>query len=343
MSLPSPLAVRALGMVCSVGYSAAECHASVRAGVARAATTAVMDRRLEALRMALVPDAGLLPLPHVDTALRSARHRRMLRLGATALTEALDAFGAGPLPVTLVTRGAEAGAALLLDDLYALTDGRFDRAQSTCRTQGSAAVGLALSDVAGALARSAYPAHVVLGVDSLLDLARLDGLQRAGRLLTADAVDGFVPGEGAAAVVLSLPGPRDSLATVAASAVAPDPFTREGDHPLTADGLTEALRAVMIDADAPAADAWLSLNGESWTAREWAVAALRNQAVLGESLAVHHPVEAFGEPGAALGVMLLALAASEAARRPGRGPAVVCTMSEEGLRGALRVEPARSV
>jgi len=339
MSLAVPLAIRAVGMVCSVGYTAVECQASVRAGIARIAAGSVLSRAGTALPMALVPQEGLRPLPRVDTALRNTRHRRMLRLAATAITEASEAYGA-PLPVTLVTAARDGDGSPLLDDLLALLDGRLLGAGSGLRAQGSAGVGLALADAAHRVASGAEHAVMIVGVDSLLDFVRLDALQRSQRVLVDDATDGFLPGEGAAAVVVSAAG-DDDLPTLADASVTTDPFTREGDAALTGDGLSTALREVMTGADQQARTVWASINGEAWTAREWAIAARRNHHSLADGMQLRHPVECFGDPGAALGAMLLVLAAGAWGRRDTLGPSLVCTASEEGLRGALRLEPPR--
>lgn len=331
------LSIVAVGMVSSVGGSALECHASVRAGIARAGVTAVIGRDGAPLRMALVPPSSLVEAPLVDAALRSARRRRVLRLASTALVEASEAAGGAPMPLLAVTSEREATGASLLDDLAALHGGRFARDASAHLPAGAAGVFAALREAADRIARGAARAVMIVGADSMLDLARLDALQRARRVLTEAASDAFVPGEGAAALVVG-PAGAPALATVAGVGAAGDAFHVEGDEALTGRGLTEAVRAATEGAARPVLDVWAGLNGESWSAKEWGLAARRNHAALSPDASVHHPVESFGDPGAALGAMQIALAALALHRSVTAGPSLVWASSEGGLRGAARLE-----
>ena len=332
-----PLSIRGVGMVSSVGNGALECSASVRAGVARVATTAVMSRGRAPLRMALVPNDGLHPLPLVDAAPRSTRHRRILRLAHAAIVEASDAAGGAPLPVSLVTSALDTQSELLLDDLALLLGERVERASSRHFATGAAGVFVALLDAAHRIAAGETGAVMVVGADSLLDLRRLDALQQARRLLVDDVMDGFIPGEGAAALVVSAAG-AGAMATIAAVGAGDDPFRHEGELPLTGDGLTRAAQAALGDTPTPVREVWCDLNGEAWTAREWGLAARRCHRWMAPEVEVRHPAEFFGDPGAAAGAMLLTLAAVGLYRGTSRGPSLVWSRTDAGLRGAARLE-----
>lgn len=334
--IATPLSIRAVGMVSSVGGSALECHASVRAGIARAADTRVMSREGTPLRMALVPSSSLGESALLDGALRSSRQRRMLRLAVAAITEASDAAGGAPMPLTVVCSARDAGSPTMLDDLAALLGERVARGASALHGTGAAGVFVALLDAAARIARGEVGAVMIAGVDSMLDLARLDALQRARRVLVDDATDAFVPGEGAAALVVTAAAPG-ALATIADVGVAEDAFRVDGDEALTGNGITAAVRDAMADA-IPGREVWAGLNGESWTAKEWGLAARRNHRALSPDASLRHPVECFGDPGAALGAMLLGLAALALRRGASSGPCLAWALSDEGLRGAARVE-----
>lgn len=333
-----PLSVRAVGMISSVGDGALECAASVRAGVARIAETSVRSRRLAPLRMGLVPAASLPPLPMIDGAARGSRHRRILRLARAVVAEADAALGGVSAPLSLVTSGLDDGAPLL-DDLASLPGALFDRARSGHFPAGAAGVFVALRDAAHRIEHGEAAAVTIVCADSMLDLARLDALQLRRRMLVDDVMDGFIPGEGAAALVVSAVAPG-GLATIAAVGADADAFTPEGDLPLTGDGLTRATHAALDGAAAPVTEVWTGLNGASWSAREWAIAARRAHRGIDGGARVHHPVECFGDPGAALGGMLLALATVGLARGLSHGAALAWVVSDEGLRGAARVEGA---
>lgn len=331
-----PLSVRSVGMIASVGDGALECAASVRAGVARVAETSILSRGLAPLRMALVPAGSLPALSILDAAPRGTRHRRVLRLAHAALREAFAALDAPALPVSVVTSARDHGPTVL-DDLAQLPGLAIDRARSVHVGAGAAGVFLALRDAAHRISRGEADAVAVVCADSLLDPVRLDALQRARRLLVDDVTDGFLPGEGACALVVRAAG-DGGLATIPMACVEPDGFTPEGELPLTGDGLSRAIQGASEGASAPASEVWAGLNGEAWTAREWGVAARRARRALRADATLAHPVECFGDPGAALGGMLLTLAVVAAARGLSRGCSLAWASSEDGLRGAARVE-----
>lgn len=334
------LSVRSTAMVSSVGSSALECSASVRAGIARVADTAVMSRGRAPLRMALVPDDALPALALVDDAARPTRHRRILRLAHAAIVEACDAVGARAVSMVIATSIDADHAALLLDDLETLAGGRLDRATSRHLHGGAAGAFAALVEASRRIEQGVADAVLVVGADSHLDLVRLDALQRSRRILVDEVMDGFIPGEGAAAVLVS--GERSgAVATIARSGLTEDPFRVEGDAPLRGDGLTAALHEALVEAGEPVTDVWAGLDGASWTAREWGLGARRIHRSLAHDLRVHHPVESFGAPGAALGAMLVVLAAVGLQRGTLRGPCLAWALSDDGLRGAARIERSR--
>lgn len=332
-----PLSIRAVGMVSSVGNSALECSASVRAGIARLATTSIMSRGRSPLRMGLVAPDGLASLPLVDAAARSTRHRRVLRLAHAAIVEASDGVGGAAVPLSLVTSALDHQSTVMLDDVSMLVGDRIDRAASRHLPTGAAGVFVALLDAAHRIERGEASTVMVVGADSLLDLRRLDALQGERRLLVDEVMDGFIPGEGAAALVVSAVTPG-ALATVAGVGAGDDPFRHEGDAPLTGDGLTTAVQTSLVGATTPVGAVWADLNGESWTGREWSLAARRTHRWIAPDAAVHHPAECFGYAGASSGAMLLTLAAVGLHRGVSVGSSLVWSLSDGGLRGAARLE-----
>nr|MBK7069176.1 hypothetical protein [Deltaproteobacteria bacterium] len=195
---------------------------------------------------------------------------------------------------------------------------------------------VALLDAAHRIAAAETGAVMVVGADSLLDLRRLDALQQARRILVDGVMDGFIPGEGAAALVVSVAG-AGAMATIAAVGADDDPFRHEGELPLTGDGLTRGAGGAR-GAATPVREVWCDLNGEAWTAREWGLAARRCHRWMAPEVEVRHPAEFFGDPGAAAGAMLLTLAAVGLYRGTSRGPSLVWSRSDAGLRGAARLE-----
>jgi 3-oxoacyl-[acyl-carrier-protein] synthase-1 len=79
---------------------------------------------------------------------------------------------------------------------------------------------------------------------------------------------------------------------------------------------------------------YAGLNGESYWAKEWAVAQIRCAERLAETLRVEHPADCIGDVGAALGPVMLGLAALELARGRVDGACLVWTGADRGQRVA---------
>jgi 3-oxoacyl-[acyl-carrier-protein] synthase-1 len=337
--------IAAVGMTTAVGIGAAATAAAVRAGIAGFAASPVHDRRVRPMTLALLPERALPPLePAVAKSAPglTAREARMLRLAAPALAEALDAAGvAGPVPLVLAVPEPRSGRRppagdRFLDHLAAQAGVALDPEASRLIHRGRAAGLAALAAAAELVAAGAAPLAVAGGVDSFLDLHLLASLDLEDRVLAPGIADGFVPGEGAA-------GAGDSaLAGIAATGSGAEPGHRASAEPCRGDGLAGAFQAAFAAApDAPpVATVFAGLNGESFGAREWGVAYLRSADRFADGFAIEHPVDCFGDPGAALGPLLAGLAALALARARIAGPCLVwCSSDGEERAAALLTAP----
>jgi 3-oxoacyl-[acyl-carrier-protein] synthase-1 len=159
-------------------------------------------------------------------------------------------------------------------------------------------------------------------------------------------VDGFVPGEGAAFLLLASrrAAAAEGLKPLAAgSAVAEG--AEEGhlysQQTYRGDGLAATLQQLFREAGgAPVREIYSSMNGESHWAREWGVAYLRNRAAFDPGHGMHHPADCFGDTGAACGPLLVGLAAVGLARGYRRSPCLVYASSDRGARAAVLVSAA---
>ena len=75
------------------------------------------------------------------------------------------------------------------------------------------------------------------------------------------------------------------------------------------------------------------MNGESFAAKELGVTMLRNSKQLDDNMAVEHPADALGDTGAAVGAILIAMAAAKATQR-----SIICCSAEQAKRAACTVE-----
>lgn len=360
MATPGAIIYRA-GMITAVGQGAAQTFASVQAGVAGFAESPVMDARHEPLVMALLQEDALPPLVPDVAAVSglTSRQRRLLRLAAPAVGEVLDGLqntGRGdPMPLFLATPEkhpelADPVAAAFLAHLAAQLEPagvRFDLARSRLVPGGRAAGLMAVAKALEFLASGAGDYALAGGVDSYLDLMLLATLDRERRIQSAQVMDGFIPGEGAGVVLLGRPGAPPPLADLAplarvlAVGAADEAGHRYSKEPYRGDGLAAAFAAVLTAPGllrAPVATIFAGLNGESFGAKEYGVASLRSHRELDPGVVVEHPADCCGDLGAALGPVMLGLAALGIRKQRVAAPALVWCASDGPRRAAALVD-----
>ena len=353
MDRQAPAEIVGIGMVTPVGLSARQTAAAVRTGIGRLAESAVTDRFGQPLVMGLVDDGELPPLvEELEDRPLSMREERLARIGGPALCEALPAPPREPIPVLLGiaeprAEGRQAIGPGLVEILSLQTGIAFDASCSRTYPLGRAAGLIALAEALELLRRGRAPAVLVGAVDSYLDVGVLEALDDEGRLRTGEVSDGFVPGEGAAFLLIAPAGRAQGqggrpLARVAAVGRGHEAGHLYSEAPHRADGLASAFRAALDgrgDARAGAAPApvsciYGSLNGESHWAKEWGVAQIRCAEELREPLRVEHPADCIGDAGAALGPIMLGLAALELSRGSLDGACLVWGAADRGARAA---------
>ena len=223
-----------------------------------------------------------------------------------------------------------------------LTDAAFYWLQLDPTASGG---GLARPGVAGhnLPLRTGATAHVMLiGVDSLLHAAAIEHYLLQERLATGDNADGFIPAEGAGALLLTRKPAAEPALWIDAWAGAEEAWRIEGEHPLRAEALSRAVREAIALAgtELAALNGHASgMNGESWYAKEVSLTLSR---VLERRVAdfPHHRIAQFtGETGAASPILTLAWLADALGRttnHSGNG-ALVHFADEPGPRSALVV------
>jgi 3-oxoacyl-[acyl-carrier-protein] synthase-1 len=80
-----------------------------------------------------------------------------------------------------------------------------------------------------------------------------------------------------------------------------------------------------------------TMNGETYWAKEWGVTRIRNVAAFAEKEAMRHPVQNFGDLGAAFAPVLTALAVAGQAGGYAPLPALVYGSSDAGQRAATLI------
>lgn len=352
-------AIVSMGVVCPVGLDAEQTAASVRAGTARKQESAIMDERFVPIVLGYLPDEVLPPL---EVALEgrvglTSLQRRLLRLGSPALQEAVvEGFDSSETPMLLAAPRASSMRAPIVEheffEMLALQSGvSFATGDSQIVAVGRAgffsAMQLAMDDY---LSNGRAELVWVGGVDSYVDLYRLSILQGEGRLARPDVFDGFTPGEGAAFFLLSTREACDRrgvkpLAYVSGVGVGKEEGHRYSEEPYRGDGLAAAVadlaaQRAQSGSTERAQMVMAGLNGESFNAKEWGVAHLRNRELFAEQLQVEHPAEYTGDMGAALAPIMMGVAAKWINATHAAGPALVWASSDQAERGAAFVTTA---
>lgn len=353
-----PVFVAAAGAQCSVGLTLP----AVEAAVGGHLNAFALEPRIRSARAGAPFTCAWLETfgPRDDA------RTRMRAMAAAAAAEVGRATRDGavrdvPIPVLLAVPAPRPGldvadASRLAAEIVRALPVRPDGDRCLLQPHGHAGLFPLLANAWDWLAAGVGDAVLVGGVESYRDGDVLRWLDAAGRVRAGDEPLGWIPGEGAAFLVLANAeglarlGIERPLAVLERVGVALEPRPWYTGVPTWAEGLTGALRAafegeaaesppvagpVTMPAGAPAA-VYCDLNGDGWRADEWGYSYLRTAEHVAEPLVLHHPADCWGDVGAASGALLVALAAGRLARGVAGAPrAVVWAASDTTpLRGA---------
>jgi 3-oxoacyl-[acyl-carrier-protein] synthase-1 len=342
-----PAAITATCVLCSGGRGSEQAWATIRAGVSRIGSSHVMDRNFDPIQMGLVPEDALPPLPpEIESLGLPSRARRLLRLAVPVLQAVVADAGDGPHTIFTGLPQLNPAEAPWLANFHKLL-GQFsgvaiDLANSRVVPLGRAAGLMAIEAGIKALEQGQLSSVIVGGVDSFLDFKLLGELDAEGRILGPQIKDGFIPGEGAAFLVLKPQGQAGAgppiLALGATSLT--DPGHRYGTEPAKGEGLAKALellRACLASPPPPINTTFAGFNGENFDAKLWGVARLRHTDFFTPTMSMQHPASTIGDTGAASGAIMSSLAAIALARGDRTGPALVWAASDRESRACTLI------
>ena len=347
--MPDTISIVGIGMMTPVGDSAAMTATSVHAGISAYQASSIYNKRFQPMTLALTPEDALPPLhEELEKApRRTSRQRRMLRLAAKPIAEALSA-SKSPITPPLLLAGPEEvpDCPKPIDDsflthLHLQVKGGFNLGKSKLFAQGRASGIEVIAQAWTLLTSQAEPFVLVGGVDSYLDLYLLSTLDMHDRVLADGVMDGFCPGEGAAFLLLASSQAVDRyglkpLANLCQPALADEPGHRYSQSSYKGEGLSQAVTTALATLNSQKVNAvFSSMTGENLHAKEWGVTSIRNQASFTEKLQFEHPADCYGDPGAAAGPLMIGLAALGMKDSEIPGPCMVYCSSEHEKRGAV--------
>jgi 3-oxoacyl-[acyl-carrier-protein] synthase I len=333
------LAIHGLGLVTSVGLTAAASCAAFRAKVTNPTETRFIDSGGEWIMAHQVeleqPWRGLI---------------KLAKMAAMAIDEALQGIPKqewSQLPLLLCVAEADRpGRMAGLDDrlfMQIQTElGVTFAPHSAVVTQGRVAVAVALAQARTLMAGRKTPRVLVAATDSLLHWQTLGPYEREDRLLTQRNANGFIPGEGAGALLLGAPEGRASELVCTGIGFGREAAYLASGEPLRADGLSQAIKASLGEAGCQMHDMDFRITdnaGETYYFKEAALALSRTLRQRKEAFDHWHPAECVGELGAVSGVAVIAAARAACDKNYSKGPNVLVHWANDaGQRAALALQ-----
>ncbi|HEY0136371.1 MAG TPA: hypothetical protein VGB85_19945 [Nannocystis sp.] len=331
-----------VGLACPVGLTSKTATAAIRAGISRFQEIDEVVGPGGPVRASMLAQLGA-DRSRTERATFFARHALCEAVGGLGTIDALPCFFALPEP--------DLGPRINLEDLLRGLADVPTRAGSPLRlslrpeavvTAGRAGVFAALEKAIATFVDGGATTALIGGFDTLVDPETLDALAEQDRLLGRTNLDGIIPGEAAAFIVLSAldaPSRRSALARISVSATAHEPlsFARANDRASASDGLTSVFRSLRAAVDGRADRVYAGVTGEGYFGQEFAHASLRNAALMPEPLRCEPVSDALGDIGAAAGAVCLVQAVRAAAGQR----SLVYASSDGGLVGGCVVEPTR--
>jgi 3-oxoacyl-[acyl-carrier-protein] synthase-1 len=318
------------GLMTPVGLSAPRACAAIRAKLANPTETGFMGADGKFLRAHQVP---------LKAAWRG--QRKLIMMAAGAALEALDpvaGLGSEPIPVLLCVAEKTRPGRLrdldrtLFDGLEAQCGLRFHPTHSRIVPSGKVGPLIALAAAQKLLSEASAEHVLIVATDSLLAGPTLAAYGEQRRLLNTANSNGFMPGEGAGALLVARHGGPGLECLGLGFGVEPASFHSE--EPLRADGMTQAIRDALAQAGLTLAQIGYricTLNGEQYWFKEFDLACSRLLRGRHEFMDLWHPAESVGDSGAALAVVCLSLALTAAQKGYAAGdPVLVASSNEEG-------------
>ena len=330
------LSIQGVGLVTSVGLSAAASCAAFRTKISNPTETR------------FIRSDGDWIMAHEVMLERPCRGlSKLAKMAAWAIQEALQALPEAQwqtLPVLLCVAEPErpGRTAGLEEQLLPMLQGELGvkfSAQASVIAQGRVSVAVALARARALMTSQNLPRVLIAATDSLLSWPTLKHYEHQGRLLTPTNSNGFMPGEGAGALLVGSPEGSAAGLVCTGMGFAMESATIDSGKPLRAEGLSQAIKCTLVDAGCQMRDMdyrITDLAGEHYYFKEAALALSRTLRERHREFDLWHPAECTGEAGALSGVAVIAAAKAAAEKAYAKGSRVLAHWSNDaGQRAAL--------
>ena len=325
-----PIAIHRTGLVTSVGLTAASSCAAFRSKLTNPSETRFIDSGGEWIMAHQVP---------LEQPWRGLT--KLAKMAAMAIDEALEGIPRhewAQLPLILcVAESERPGRMAGLDgELVRMIQDELGASfapQFAIVTQGRVGAVVALAQARALMAQTMQPRVLIAAADSLLSWPTLSHYEQHDRLLTARNSNGFMPGEGAGALLVGAPTGRAGELACTGIGFAREPAHIDSEEPLRGDGLSQAVKAALADAGSAMHDMDFRItdnSGEQYYFKEAALALSRTLRKLKAEFDIWHPAECTGEVGATSGVSIVTAARAACDKHYTKGPSILAHMANDG-------------
>lgn len=334
-----PIYVIALGASTAVGRDAWSSAAAVRAGISGFTQHPYMiDTAGEPMRAAIAPwlDIGLSGVERFEALLFPAIDQAVAPVAEVQTGPLRIALSLGlPSPRPGLPGDLQPALVKTLGEKY-----RQIFSVVAAFSNGHAAGLLALDAAAKKLAQGAFDACVVAGVDSYIEPETLEWLEESDQLHGAGPLNnawGFIPGEGAGALLLMRREVAQRLRLIPLARVLGVGTAFESKRIKTetvciGEGLTQAFRGALatLPDGIKITDVYCDMNGEPYRADEYGFTALRTKEAFESASDFIAPADCWGDVAAAGAPLHLMLAAIAGAKGYANGNVAFAWSSAEG-------------
>jgi 3-oxoacyl-[acyl-carrier-protein] synthase-1 len=330
-----PIAITSSGLITSVGLSAPASCAAIRAKISNAIETSYIDSAGEWIMAHQVP---------LSEPLRG--RTKLAKMAALAIEECLadvprDHWRNIPL-FLCVAESERPGRIEGLDDLL-LDEVQQELAavfaeQSMVIPRGRVSTVIALARARASITDEGMSSVLIAATDSLVNWPTLRAYEEGDRLLTAENSNGFMPGEGAGALLIEPAVKQKEHLVCGGIGFADESANFESGQPLCGEGLTRAIQFALAEAGCAIQDIDFrvtDIGGEQYYFKEASLAVARLLRVHKQEFDLWHAAECVGEVGAVSGIVGLASASAACSKGYAPGPALLWhSANDAGQRAA---------
>ena len=328
--LSPPIAILNAGLVTSIGRTAAATCAALRAGATNPTETRFMGR-----------DGQWIMAHQVAMEHPWSGRVKLVKLAASAIVECLQPLQPEKcegLPLLLCVAEMERPGRTnglqdqLFTELQTELGLHFHPRHSEVIAMGRPGALLALMHARRLIVEESVRHVLIVATDSLLTWQTLMTYGQQDRLLTESNSNGFMPGEGAGAVLVGKGDGRSAELLCVGLGAGIEPAPLLSGKPLRADGLTTAIKEALADADCEMHELDFritDISGEQYFFKEAALALTRTLRQRKEEFDLWHPAEGIGEAGALAGPAVIASAFSACRKGYAKGPRILLHSSDD--------------